>query len=120
MVNDMDISTNRIFSDTHPNLNRDWVIGKFVDNSRFNTDKFEFKFQHEKKGHYREPKNVVVKNTRTLAILIYGEIRLKFPGETDSIYIQNEGEYINWAPDTPHEFEFMKDSLIITLRWDNV
>jgi len=114
----MNISSGRLFSDNHPNLNKDWVVGEFVDDTNFNTDKFEFKFQHGKKGHYREPKDVITENTRTIAILIYGKVRLQFTGSCDSVYIQREGEYINWTPDQPHEFEFLEDSLVITLRWD--
>lgn len=109
------ITTGKIFGETHPNNYRDWVIGSFVNDSKFNNKNFEFKFQQESKGLIREPKPVMNVDTTTLAILIDGHLRMNF-GEKD-IYLKDRGEYIWWKPDVPHLFEYLEDSLVITLRW---
>ena len=111
------IGTGKLFTDSHPNDYKDWVIGSFVKNKNFNTDKFELKFQRGEKGHLREPKEVLNKDTTTLAILIYGHVRVKFISGDKDYYIKEEGDYIIWSPDEAHEFEFIENTLVITLRW---
>ncbi len=102
--------------DTHPNIYKDWVVGSFVEDPEFQSENFEFKFQRGKKGHIREPKPVINPDTNTLAILIYGKVRIKMINN-DSVYLLAEGDYFKWEPDEPHEFEFLEDTLVITLRW---
>lgn len=109
------IHTGKIFSETHPNNYRDWVIGKFVNDSKFNNANFEFKFQQESKGLLRKPKPVMNTNVTTFAILIDGHLRMNF-GQEDK-YLKTRGDYIWWNPDVPHLFEYLEDSLVITLRW---
>ena len=111
------IHTGKIFSETHPNNYRDWVIGNFVDDPKFNSDHFEFKWQRGERGHFREPKEVLNTDTITLAILVYGRVRIKFINTDMEQYIENEGDYVIWSPDEPHEVEFMEDTLVLTLRW---
>lgn len=111
------IRTGKLFNEQHPNNYRDWVIGSFVEDKDFNTDKFEMKFQRGESGHLRLPKDVLDQNTSTLAILVYGSVRLKFISGEKDYYIKEEGDYIMWSPDEPHEFEFLEDTLVITLRW---
>lgn len=111
------IGTGTFYGNDHPNIYKDWCVGAFIANKDFNTDKCEFKFQRGKKGLLREPKEVLHKETTTLAIIIYGCIRLNFGDDKDYI-LQDEGDYIIWSPDIPHAFEFMDDSLVITLRWN--
>ena len=108
------IQTGHFFS-THENKYKDWIIGSFVEDNKFNSKDFELKFQKEKKGLLRKPKKVLNKNTTTLAIIVYGKIRMNF-GKKDFL-MEKEGDYIYWSPDAPHEFEFLEDSLVITLRW---
>lgn len=112
----MKIKTGHFFS-THPNDYKDWVVGPFVKEEDFSSENFELKFQKGEKGLIRKPKKVLNKKTKTLAIAVYGYIRMNFGNE--DIYMQKEGDYIFWTPDSPHEFEFMEDSLVITLRWLN-
>ena len=107
----------KLFTDNHPNDYKDWVIGSFVKNKTFNTDKFEFKFQRGATGTFRRPKEVLNPNTTTICILVYGKVRMKFINTDVEHYIENEGDYVIWSPDEPHEFEFMEDTLVITLRW---
>lgn len=109
------IQTGKLFSGQHPNNYRDWVIGSFVDDPKFNNENFEFKFQQETKGLRREPKPVLNADVTTLAILIDGHLRMNF-GREDK-YLHERGDYIWWSPDTPHLFEYLEDSLVITLRW---
>lgn len=113
------IKTGKLFNDQHPNNYRDWVIGSFVHDTNFNSDDFEFKWQRGEKGLFREPKEVLNPSTSTLAVLVYGKVRMKFVNTDEEHYIENEGEYVIWSPDEPHEFEFMEDTLVITLRWSN-
>ena len=112
----MSVTTGKLFDQAHPDLYKKWVIGGFVQDPKFSSDHFEFKFQDGKKGMLRNPKPVINSNTTTLAILIDGELRLNFDG--DNIFLRERGDYIWWSPDTPHLFEYLDDSLVITLRWD--
>jgi len=111
----MKIQTGHLF-DTHANNYKDWVIGPFVKEKDFSSENFEVKFQRGKKGLIREPKKVLNENVKTLAVAIYGNIRINF-GEED-IHMKKEGDYIYWSPDRPHEFEFIEDGLVISIRWN--
>jgi hypothetical protein len=116
------IKTGRFFH-THANEYKDWVIGSFIKDPDFNSEHFEFKFQRGEKGRVRHPKESLDPNTKTLPILIYGGVRISFPGITSahdgykSVYLREEGDYVLFEPNDPHEFEFLEDTLIITLRW---
>jgi hypothetical protein len=50
-------------------------------------------------------------------VLASGAVRLKFMKTDEELFLIDEGDYVMWTPDEPHEFEFLKDTLIITLRW---
>ena len=105
------------FFHTHANQYKDWVIGSFVEDPAFNSDHFEFKFQKGKKGQIRKPKKSPEPNTKTLPILIYGAVRISFEQGCRNFYLKEEGDYVLFEPNEPHEFEFIEDTLIITLRW---
>lgn len=105
----------KLFSNSHPNLNRDWVIGEFIEDDRFKSNGVEFKYQHESAGLIREPKPVMREDVKTIAILIDGKLRMNF-GDED-IILSERGDYIWWEPDAPHLFEYLEDSLVISLRW---
>lgn len=111
------IIAGKFFNEKHPNKNRDWVVGSFIENQMFRTEHCELKWQRGEKGVFREPKDVLDENTKTLAVLAYGKVRLKFIHADVEHVIENEGDYVIWTPDEPHEFEFLEDSLVITLRW---
>lgn len=110
------VRTGKLFH-THSNQYKDWVIGSFVKDADFHSDHFEFKFQKGKKGEKRPPKTVDDPDTKTLPILIYGQVRVSFADKTQHIYLREEGDYVHFKPNEPHDFEFLEDSLIITLRW---
>ena len=112
------IRQGKIFNDKHPNLNRDWVIGDFIKDPMFQSEHFEFKFQHGDKGHFREPKEVLNPGCRTMCILIHGKVRIKFVESDSEYFIESQGDYVIWEPDEPHEFEFLENTLVITLRWN--
>lgn len=109
------VKTGHLFDEQHPDLYKKWVIGSFIKNPDFQNDNFEFKFQENKKGVCRQAKNVLNQDVTTLAILIDGHVRMNF-GDED-MFLQERGDYIWWSPDVPHLFEFLDDSLVITLRW---
>lgn len=109
------IKTGHLFDKNHPDLYKKWVVGEFVKDPDFNSDNFEFKFQNDKQGMCRPPKDVLDPDTTTLAVLIDGYVRMNFGGQNK--YLRERGDYIWWNPDTPHLFEYLEDSLVITLRW---
>ena len=111
------IRTGHFFDEKHPDLYRNWVLGDFIKDPNFKSENFEVKFQKSEKGSSRFPKEVMNPNTRNLAILSYGSVRIKFVNEQNDIFIKEPGDYIYWTPDSPHEFEFLEDSLVIRLRW---
>ena len=102
---------------THPNQYKDWVIGSFVNDPDFNSNHFEFKFQKGEKGHVRPPKYAPDPKTKTLPNLIYGAVKISFDNGCRNIFLRQEGDYVLFQPNEPHEFEFLEDTLIITLRW---
>jgi len=111
------IKTGQLFSDTHPDLYNKWVLGGFVKDPDFNTQGFEVKFQTDVKGMCREPKPVLNPDTTTLAILVDGHVRMNF--EDEDLFLKERGDYIWWSPDEPHLFEYLEDSLVLTVRWLN-
>lgn len=110
------IKSGHLFDKHHPDLYKKWVVGSFVQDPDFQNKNFEFKFQDEKKGLRREPKSVLNPNTVTLAILIDGHVLMNFGDQNK--YLRERGDYIWWSPDVPHLFEYLEDSLVITLRWN--
>ena len=110
------IKTGQLFDEQHPDLYKKWVVGGFVKDPDFNNDNFEFKFQSDKRGMRRQPKTVMNPNVTTLAILIDGHVRMNF-GSQD-LFLHTRGDYIWWNPDVAHLFEYLEDSLVITLRWN--
>lgn len=109
------IKSGHLFDKHHPDLYKKWVIGSFVKNPEFQNNNFEFKFQADKKGVSRQPKDVLNPNVTSLAILIEGRILIKFGDQNK--YLHERGDYIWWSPDVPHLYESLEDSLVITLRW---
>ena len=85
----IDVLTGHFFS-THKNKYKDWIIGSFVEDNKFNSKNFELKFQKEKKGLLRKPKKVLKKNTTTIAIIVYGKIRMNI-GKKDFL-MEKEGD----------------------------
>ena len=111
------ICTGRLFDDKHPDQNRGWVIGDYIKDPAFCTDKFQLKYQHQQAGDFREAKEVMNSEAHTLCILIHGECRARFVETDQEVFLRTPGEYIRWGPDVPHEFEYLTDCLIITVRW---
>lgn len=111
------LRTGRLFDNKHPDRNRGWVIGDYVEDPAFKSDKFQLKYQHQKAGDFREAKEVIDDQAQTLCILIHGECRAKFVETDQEVFLKRPGDYIRWGPDAPHEFEYLTDCLIITARW---
>lgn len=109
------IKTGHLFDEHHPDLYKKWVVGSFVKDPKFHNSNFEFKFQSDRKGMKRDPKDVLDPDATTLAILVDGHVRMNFGRENK--YLRERGDYIWWSPDVPHLFEYLEDSLVITLRW---
>lgn len=111
------LRTGHFFDDNHPDRNRGWVIGDYVDDPAFKSDNVQVKYQHQPAGTFRPAKDIPDTDTNTLAILIHGECRAKFVETDQEVFLKSPGDYIRWSPDTPHEFEYLTDCLIITVRW---
>ena len=39
---------------------------------------------------------------------------------SENLFLREEGDYILFEPNEPHEFEFLEDTLIVTLRWRSI
>ena len=111
------IRTGKLFSDTHPDKNRGWIVGDYIQDPAFKSNNVQIKYQEAKAGTFREAKEVQDPSTNSMAIMIYGHARAKFLEDGRDIILNSTGDYIRWSPDIPHEFEFYEDSLIITVRW---
>ena len=111
------IRTGKFFNDKHPDKNRGWVIGDYVEDPAFKSDNVQVKYQHQSAGTFRPAKDIPDTETNTLAILIHGSCRAKFIEQDQEIHMSSPGDYIRWTPDMPHEFEYFQDTLIITVRW---
>tara|TARA_B110000467_G_scaffold158259_1_gene174163 strand:- start:129 stop:476 length:348 start_codon:yes stop_codon:yes gene_type:complete len=111
------LRTGHLFDEKHPDQNRGWVIGDYINDPAFRTDKFQLKYQEAKAGTFREAKEIQDSNTNSMAIMIHGSCRAKFVETDQEVFLKIPGDYIRWGPDAPHEFEYLTDCLIITVRW---
>ncbi len=77
------------------------------------------KWSKVKKG---EKKTVPTANSssKTLGILIYGKTTIEFPEVGESVTLSEEGDYIFLPEHTKHMYEFLEDSLMVSIRWPAV
>ena len=97
-----------------------WVMGlkdlnPGVDESLQN-DAFGLKWNKVKKGAKKQPATAN-KYSKTVAILIYGKFEIKFTDLNESIILNKEGDYAFFPEHSKHTYEFLEDSLMISLRW---
>ena len=113
------VKSGHFFDDNHPDKNRGWVVGNYVEDPMFKSSDVQLKYQKRKAGDIAPAKQVLDVETNSLAILIYGDVVATFEGHESPVKMSKTGDYIKWSPDVPHEFKYIQDTLIITLRWKN-
>jgi hypothetical protein len=94
-----------------------WLVGVFIDKSKgLRKDaRVEIRWSSHKAG---EKKGRWTKSlgATTMTILIKGKFVNFFKNKKKCI-LEKEGDYIIYAPKTPHTWEAIKDSVILTVRW---
>ena len=104
---------------------KEWFLGKFIKESDFNTENiknFEVKWSHKEKGYTFPLKENLVQDPycKSMAILMRGKYKCSFLNDDGTFVdclLENEGDYIFWAPDINHKIEALEDSVILTIRW---
>jgi quercetin dioxygenase-like cupin family protein len=54
----------------------------------------------------------------TLAVLVRGRFRLRFPGR--EVLLAAEGDYALWEPGVPHHWTAETAAIVLTVRWPSV
>lgn len=54
----------------------------------------------------------------TLAVLVRGRFRLRFPGR--ELLLAAEGDYALWEPGVPHHWTAETAAIVLTVRWPSV
>jgi hypothetical protein len=100
-----------------------WVAGLAKLNPKLapylHNENVGLKWTKARKG---EKKEVYTANTssETLGILIYGRMRVDFLEPESSLVLEKEGDFLFLAKDVFHRYEFLEDSLVISLRYPAV
>lgn len=96
-------------------LRRGWFIGHFMQSADLrSTDLVEVKWGSHTAGEQRSQWSFNEEAT-TVSILIKGCFRLEFPDQTYTL--RQEGDYVIWAPGTPHTWVAEADSTVLTVRY---
>ncbi len=98
---------------------RGWLLGHFLpgaDDPRATGD-LEVKWAVYQGGEARTTWGVN-ERAHTLAILVRGHFRLRFP-ERD-VVLANEGDYVLWEPGVPHRWRAEGPAVVITVRWPSL
>ncbi len=99
---------------------RGWFIGAFVSPTTplKTTNDIEVKWGIHPKGEIRSSK-AAAGDAKTISLLIRGKYRITFD-HGEEIVLSNEGDYVIWSPNIPHESETYEDSVIVTIRWPSL
>lgn len=54
----------------------------------------------------------------TLAVLVRGRFRLRFPGR--EVLLAAEGDYVLWRPGVPHAWAAEMPAIVLTVRWPSI
>lgn len=98
---------------------RGWFLGHFVDSGDrlLSTTALEVKWGVHAAGESRSQWSTNQSAT-TLSILIEGRFWLQFP-ERD-VRLTEAGDYVIWAPGTPHIWTAEEASTVLTVRYPSV
>ena len=98
---------------------RGWFIGHFLNNTcglRATSD-VEVKWGVYLAGEVRTEWGISEQAT-TLCILFKRCVQIIFPQEEH--HLSQEGDYIIWSANTPHQWKVLEDSCILTVRWPSL
>ncbi len=98
---------------------RGWLLGHFLaepDDPRSTSD-VEVKWAVYEGGEARVAWGV---NDRahTLALLVRGVFRLRFPER--EVLLSHEGDYVLWEPGVPHRWQAEAPAVVVTVRWPSL
>ncbi len=94
---------------------RGWIVGHFLpDGDPRATADVEVKWSVYAGGESRAGWGV---NDRahTLAVLVRGRFRLRFPDR--DVLLAQEGDYVLWRPGVPHFWQAEAPAIVLTIRW---
>jgi hypothetical protein len=96
-----------------------WLLGHFLSSQGAlpATPDVEVKWAVYEGGEARRDAGV---NDRahTLAILVRGTFRLRFPER--EVLLAREGDYVLWEPGVPHLWQAEGPAVVITVRWPSL
>jgi hypothetical protein len=98
---------------------RGWLVGHFLtggDGPRATGD-VEVKWAVYDGGEVR-PDWGVNDRAHTLALLVRGVFRLRFPER--EVLLSQEGDYVLWEPGVPHLWQAETPAVVVTVRWPSV
>ncbi len=99
---------------------RGWVLGHFIESqSLFHSTDIEIKWGVHKKG---EKISTLKASTqaKSLAILLSGKICIFFPETNETTILEKEGDFALWNSGVFHNYEFIEDTTVITIRWPSI
>ena len=99
-------------------LNAGWLLGHFLppDDPR-HSDEVEIKWGVHPAGQERA-EWVRGESRKTLAVLVSGRFRLRFP-DRDAL-LAEPGEYAVWGKGVDHSWVAEIDSIVLIVRWPSV
>jgi mannose-6-phosphate isomerase-like protein (cupin superfamily) len=98
---------------------RGWLLGHFLPEAtgpRATSD-VEVKWAVYQGGEQRAGWGVN-DQAHTLAILVRGRFRLRFPER--EVLLAREGDYVLWEPGVPHLWQAEGPAVVITVRWPSL
>ena len=98
---------------------RGWLAGHFLtgpDDPRATGD-VEVKWAVYDGGEVR-PNWGINDQAHTLAILVRGVFRLRFPER--EVLLAKEGDYVLWEPGVPHLWQAETAAVVVTVRWPSL
>ena len=98
---------------------RGWLLGHFLDGAGDprTTSDVEVKWAVYEGGEVR-PNWGVNDRAHTLAILVRGLFRLRFPER--EVLLSEEGDYVLWEPGVPHLWQAETPAVVVTVRWPSL
>jgi hypothetical protein len=112
---------NILFGNTNqvPSNPTGWFVGQFIDpaDDPRSTDAVEIKWHTHPAGDLKPVWTKSIEAT-TLAILISGRFKFRFPGQ--EILLSRQGDYVLWPPGIFHTWQAEEESVILTIRWPSL
>lgn len=98
---------------------RGWLLGHFLPDAgdARATGDVEVKWAVYEGGEARTEWGVNVR-AHTLAILVRGRFRLRFPER--EVLLASEGDYVLWEPGVPHLWQAEGPAVVVTVRWPSL